>query len=100
MKRTVLSLSLLAFFHAGYSQNTADTAATTTNPPSVEVAGIKITGSVDVYYRYNFANAKDTPATRSQIITPALLIRKTHLNWVWRVFRLRIVLEKPVLLLI
>src|SRR6478735_5633621 len=60
MKRTVLSLSLLAFIHAGYSQNTADTAATTTNPPSVEVAGIKITGSVDVYYRYNFANAKDT----------------------------------------
>jgi hypothetical protein len=60
MKRTILSLSLLALFQAGYSQNTADTAATTTNPPGVEVAGIKITGSVDVYYRYNFANAHDS----------------------------------------
>ena len=58
MKRTILCLSLLALMHAGYSQNTADTTAT--NPPSVEVAGIKITGSIDVYYRYNFANAKDT----------------------------------------
>jgi len=60
MKRTILSLTLMALMQAGYSQNTADTAVTTTNPPGVEVAGITITGSVDVYYRYNFANAKDS----------------------------------------
>jgi len=60
MKRTFICLCLLSCIYAGYSQDTGDTAAKTTNPPSVEVAGIKITGSVDVYYRYNFANAIDT----------------------------------------
>ena len=59
MKRTIICLFLLAFIHAGYAQTTADTTAKTT-PPTVEVAGIKTTGSIDVYYRYNFANAKDS----------------------------------------
>ena len=56
MKRTILCMSLLACIHAGYSQDT--TAAKT---PEVEVAGIKITGSADVYYRYNFSNPKESP---------------------------------------
>jgi len=56
MKKTTLCLFLLAFIHEGYSQ---DTAAITTNTPGVDVAGVTITGSADVYYRYNLANAKD-----------------------------------------
>src|SRR5690242_4758495 len=60
MKRTFVCLCLLSCIHAGYSQDTADTSAKATTSPSVEVAGIKITGSVDFYYRYNFANAKDS----------------------------------------
>jgi len=60
MKKTILCLCLLGFIHAGYSQDAADTTAKANTSPNVEVAGIKITGSVDVYYRYNFANAKDT----------------------------------------
>jgi hypothetical protein len=55
MKKTILCFSLLACIHACYSQDTT----ATEQKSGVEVAGVKITGSVDVYYRYNFANAKD-----------------------------------------
>lgn len=58
MKRTVLTLSFLASFCAGFSQDEKDSTAKA-NTQGVEVAGVTITGSVDVYYRYNFANAKD-----------------------------------------
>lgn len=57
MKKTVLSLALLAGFYVCYAQE--DTAATKAKASGVEVAGVKITGSLDVYYRYNFANAID-----------------------------------------
>ncbi|TKK67420.1 porin [Ilyomonas limi] len=56
MKRTALCLSVLAGFHVCYAQ---DTTATKTNTSGVEVAGVKITGSLDMYYRYNFANTTD-----------------------------------------
>ncbi len=57
MKRTILCLSLLACIHAGFSQDT--TATTTTS--GLDVAGVKISGSLDAYFRYNFNDPKEAP---------------------------------------
>ena len=47
---------------------------------STKKGNLAITGSVDVYYRYNFHNAKDSGHTTT---TRALPIPKIPLNWVW-----------------
>ena len=55
-RHTLLLFSCLAFALCTNAQDT-----TTKTTPTLEVAGVKITGSADVYYRYNFNNPKTAP---------------------------------------
>ena len=53
-RQVLLFLPCLAFTFCIKAQDTTAITAT----PALEVAGVKITGSADVYYRYNFSNPK------------------------------------------
>lgn len=53
MKKALFVFSVLACAQASQAQDT------TTASPTMEVAGVQITGSADVYYRYNFSNPPD-----------------------------------------
>ena len=57
MKKRLLFLS--ASFACILFAKAQDTSAKSSDP-GLEVAGVKITGSVDVYYRYNFSNPKSS----------------------------------------
>ncbi len=54
MKKTSIFLSFVASSFGAVAQDSSGKAA----DPGLQVAGVKITGSVDAYYRYNFNNPK------------------------------------------
>ncbi len=53
MKKVSILFSFLSSFFAATAQDSTTTKAADS---SLEIAGVKISGSVDVYYRYNFSN--------------------------------------------
>lgn len=72
MKKIVLSLSMLVAVITGSAQDTTVVEA----PAALEVAGVTITGSVDAYFRYNFANAQD--ASGSPILNNYTSFTNSH----------------------
>ncbi len=57
MKKLLFFSSFFACFYLSVGQDTTANKTTT----AIEVAGVKITGSADVYYRYNFSDPKEFP---------------------------------------
>jgi hypothetical protein len=77
MKKNLIAIIVLLASMKSFGQN-SDT--TKTSPWPI------ITGSVDVYYRYNFANAKNPETVKLLlIIIHRLQILKMLLSWGWQV---------------